>query len=365
MQLMNEKTRSGIKFSIIIPIYNVAPYLRGCLDSVCESADRVGGVEVICVDDGSPDNSGEILDEYREKVSKLQGFKVSGEESFKVPAFQGFKVSGEVGFKVIHQKNAGVSAARNRGIEEARGEWILFVDGDDQMMPETLSFLADAVKDADFDLLQYGCAEVDAQDAKVPYVPCPIARYAMEGDDGVARAYRATRNLLVWNGCFRRSLIGDVRFKKMHPGEDSLFADEMFVRARCVAVTDTVLYRYLQRAESVMHVQRLSPVLSAIQSLRLRYDLLTHWNRYGAIRSGVKKLCLTTSGQIAERMRGLQGEDLKSAWLAFIDTGCVIFAGSFPYRLAFYLESKWLINLLIYRQFVLRKTVARLRRRFK
>ena len=336
-------------FSIIIPVYGVERYLRKCLDSVLEAVSAVTcPVEVICIDDGSPDGSGTILDEYKGEVEKSGG---------------GGRWTGK--FIVIHQQNAGVSAARNRGIEEAKGEWILFVDGDDQMMPETLSFLSVAVEDADFDFLQYGCAEVDAQDAKVAYVPRPIVWYGMTDDDGVSRAYHATRNLLTWNGCFRRSLIGDVRFKKMHPGEDSLFADEMFVRARRVAVTGTVLYRYLQRADSVMHVQRLAPVLCTIQSLRLRYDLLTRWNRYGAIRSGVKKLCLTTSGQIAERMKGLRGENLESAWRAFVEMGRVIFAESFPYHLVFRVGSKCLINLLVYRQYVLRKAAVRLRRRFK
>lgn len=339
-----------MKFSIIIPVYGVERYLRKCLDSVLEAVSAVTcPIEVICIDDGSPDGSGAILDEYREKVKKIG----EGEQ------WRGLSCV------VIHQENAGVSAARNRGIEEAKGEWILFVDGDDQMMPETLSFLSEAVDGADIDFLQYGCAEVDAQDVEVPYVPRPIMRYDMQKPDEVAQAYRATRNLLTWNGCFRRSLIGDVRFKKMHPGEDSLFADEMFVRARRVAVTGTVLYRYLQRADSVMHVQRLSPVLCAMESLRLRFELLTRWKHYGSIKTDAERVALTTAGQIAERMRGLKGEDLKAAWRAFVEMGRVVFARSILYRWAFCVESKWLINLLIYRQYALRKTVARLRRRFK
>lgn len=98
-----------IKLSIIIPVYNVAPYLRECLDSVLRASCLVprGAVEVICVDDGSTDGSSEILDSYLQ----LQ-FPTTN-------------------IKVIHQANQGVSAARNRGLEEARGEWIGFVDADD------------------------------------------------------------------------------------------------------------------------------------------------------------------------------------------------------------------------------------------
>ena len=100
-------------FSIIIPVYNVAPYLRECLDSVL--AQTFGDWEALCVDDGSTDGSGAILDEYAAKDSR---------------------------FKVIHQTNAGVSAARNKGLDEARGEWVGFLDADDVWANEWLSEIA-------------------------------------------------------------------------------------------------------------------------------------------------------------------------------------------------------------------------------
>lgn len=97
-------------FSIIIPVYNVAPYLRECLDSVL--AQTFKDWEAICVDDGSTDGSGEILDEYGARDKR---------------------------FRVVHQGNAGVSAARNRGLEEAKGEWVWFLDGDDLILPGALT----------------------------------------------------------------------------------------------------------------------------------------------------------------------------------------------------------------------------------
>lgn len=89
-------------FSIIIPVYNVAPYLRECLDSVL--AQIFTDWEAVCIDDGSTDGGGTILDEY---------------------------AAGDVRFKVIHQKNSGVSAARNVALDIATGEWVCFVDADD------------------------------------------------------------------------------------------------------------------------------------------------------------------------------------------------------------------------------------------
>ena len=96
-------------FSIIVPVYNVAPYLRECLDSVL--AQTFTDWECLCVDDGSTDESGVILDEYAQKDSR---------------------------FRVFHKPNAGVSAARNLGLDNVRGEWIWFVDSDDAICFDAL-----------------------------------------------------------------------------------------------------------------------------------------------------------------------------------------------------------------------------------
>ncbi len=88
--------------SIIIPVYNSENYLRRCIDSMLDSADM--NIEVLLINDGSKDNSGKICDEYSEKDHRV---------------------------KVFHQNNRGVSAARNKGIDEANGKWLYFVDSDD------------------------------------------------------------------------------------------------------------------------------------------------------------------------------------------------------------------------------------------
>ena len=92
------------KFSIVVPVYKVEAYLERCLGSLISQT--LTDIEIILVDDGSPDNCPRICDQYAKKDSRI---------------------------KVIHQKNAGVSAARNKGLEYATGEWILFCDSDDWM----------------------------------------------------------------------------------------------------------------------------------------------------------------------------------------------------------------------------------------
>ena len=90
------------KVSIILPVYNVAPCLRRCMDSIINQTYR--NIEIICIDDGSTDKSGEILDEYAKADNRIN---------------------------VLHMNNSGVASARNTGLSLASGEYLLFVDGDD------------------------------------------------------------------------------------------------------------------------------------------------------------------------------------------------------------------------------------------
>lgn len=110
-----------IFISIIVPVYNVEKYLRECLDSISQL--KAVTWEAILVDDGSTDISGQICDEYAKQDSR---------------------------FRVIHQKNAGVSAARNAGLEAAEGEWIWFVDSDDSINPDFEISNPEVLDDADY-----------------------------------------------------------------------------------------------------------------------------------------------------------------------------------------------------------------------
>lgn len=111
------------KISIIVPVYNVERYLRRCLDSI--AAQTFADWECICVDDGSPDGSGKILDEYAANDSR---------------------------FRAIHKENGGVSSARNAGLDAAKGEWIAFVDADDWVERDYLKSWYPAVEKNDYDI---------------------------------------------------------------------------------------------------------------------------------------------------------------------------------------------------------------------
>ena len=113
--------------SIIVPVYNVEAYLRRSLNSIL--AQTIPNWECICVDDGSPDGCGAILDEYAARDAR---------------------------FVVIHKENGGTSTARNAGLDAARGEYISFVDPDDWIEPNTYELALSAARETDADLVQWG-----------------------------------------------------------------------------------------------------------------------------------------------------------------------------------------------------------------
>ena len=108
-----------MKISIIVPVYNTEKYLKRCIDSILSQ--NYADFELLLVDDGSTDGSGALCDSYQQKDSRV---------------------------RVFHQKNAGVSAARNYGVDQAQGEWVCFVDSDDEVLPD---YLSDMIKAADTD----------------------------------------------------------------------------------------------------------------------------------------------------------------------------------------------------------------------
>ena len=116
--------------SVIVPVYNSEKYLNRCVDSILNQTYR--SIELILVDDGSPDNSGRICDEYAEKDSRV---------------------------RVIHKANAGVSAARNSGLEVASGDYATFVDSDDYIEPDMYSDMMEKVNQYNCDVVMCDCVK--------------------------------------------------------------------------------------------------------------------------------------------------------------------------------------------------------------
>ena len=123
----NTSIKKRPKVSVIVPVYKVEPWIRECMDSLVNQT--LQEIEIIAVDDGSPDNCGKILDEYADKYKE--------------------KV------KVIHQQNGGVQKARNAGLDAATGEYIALVDSDDYVHPKTYEIAYEYAKKDNVDMLNF------------------------------------------------------------------------------------------------------------------------------------------------------------------------------------------------------------------
>ena len=203
------------KFSIVIPVYNVALYLRKCLDSVCNQT--YDDWECICVDDGSTDGSGAILNEYAAKDARI---------------------------KVVHQTNAGVSAARNAGIEAAVGEYLMYVDSDDWIEPDSLQDFVEVLDRERPDGLlvepckynvKIGGKKLQLREVNVTWHDMLLGKYSKAGGYPFSRIYR-------------HSLFSNVRFSiGVKLREDYLyFAEAMTMQARWT-VAEKPFYHYNAR----------------------------------------------------------------------------------------------------------------------
>ena len=129
-----------IKISIIVPVYRAEKYLNRCVDSILSQT--YTALEVILVDDGSPDQSGAMCDGYAKKDSRV---------------------------KVIHQKNRGVAAARNRGLDMAAGDYITFVDSDDYIDPDMYLSMIRIIREYDCDVVMCDCIKEKGNKSQ-PYI---------------------------------------------------------------------------------------------------------------------------------------------------------------------------------------------------
>ena len=210
------------KVSVIIPVYNAGKYLRACLDSVINQTHK--NIQIVAVNDGSTDNSGEILDEYAENYKNI---------------------------KVFHTENRGVCAARNMGLDNADGEWIAFLDADDYLALNAIEILySDGIKyNADIlsGLLKEGVEES---------VFCETAETCVwTGLEGIEKALEDDR--FTYSSCaklYKREFIKDVRFvegRKIH--EDSYFVFCALLKKPMFVVKDAYIYNARTNENSASH----------------------------------------------------------------------------------------------------------------
>ena len=209
--------------SIIVPVYNGAEYLDRCVASVV--AQTLKDWELILVDDGSTDGSCALCDRWAQRDPRI---------------------------RVIHQKNSGVSAARNTGLDAARGEYVGFVDADDYIAPETYAVALEGLENAD--LVMWDAVTVWA-DGRTEPDTIPL----LSGDANLTRQDMTPELLCLMAGSvcrclYRRSLIGDIRFPAgIKFSEDRLFNLQAMGRTERLRYLKTPLYYRLMHSASAVH----------------------------------------------------------------------------------------------------------------
>ena len=241
-----------MKLSIIVPIYNVAPYLRKCVDSLL--AQDISDYEIILVDDGSTDDSGTIADEIVREAMGNGQWAIDNETNRQSP------IANSPTLRVIHQENAGLSAARNTGIAAAQGDYIIFVDSDDYLLPNVLGALMEQVELDSLDVLRFRYQNVrENGEVFVPHegMKTDYNDYSAIPTDGLCFL-----NERMWVQCYVVQFLVKadiVRQELFTPGiyfEDIDWTPRMLLHAERVASTDLVVYNYLWREGSITLSQK-------------------------------------------------------------------------------------------------------------
>ncbi|MBE6319902.1 MAG: glycosyltransferase [Bacteroidales bacterium] len=257
-----------MKLSIIVPIYNVAPYLRKCVDSLL--AQDITDYEIILVDDGSTDDSGAIADEIVREV-------MGDESNCQSP------IANNPTLSVIHQENAGLSVARNAGIAKAQGEYIWFVDSDDYLEPNVLGKLMEQIERDNLDVLRFRYQNVkESGEAFAPYKDMTNYNdYSATPTDGLTFLNERMGNqCYAWQFILRAELCLEETFTPGIYFEDTDWTPRMLLRATRVASTELVVYNYLWREGSITLSQK--DIQKQRKQLQDKIDLLGKLNDWGS-----------------------------------------------------------------------------------
>lgn len=222
-----------IKLSIIVPVYNVAPYLRKCVNSLLSQ--DYEDYEIILIDDGSTDGSGAICDEYAQRVNSEEG-RVNS-------------------IKVIHRENGGLSAARNAGLSAAKGEYVCFVDSDDYWQPNVLRGLIEQVERESLDVLRFDYQNVNERyEVYLPYKyphQVDLQVGVVDGETYLNKRMGYTCYAVMY--IMRKSNVP--LFTKGIHFEDVDWLPRMMLKAKRVNGANSIVYNYLTRQGSITQTQ--------------------------------------------------------------------------------------------------------------
>ena len=208
--------------SVIIPVYKVEQYLGRCVRSVAGQTYK--NLEILLIDDGSPDRCGEMCDSFAANDPRI---------------------------RVIHQKNGGLSSARNAGIDQSSGQWIFFVDSDDFIHSDCIRQLMEAAEMNGADIASCGFEKTEDDtirgDIRFP------ATEVISRDEAMRRLILEDDTSFSWGKLFRRELFPNIRFPEGRTFEDLATTHLLVNRCRAVACVSAPYYGYYQNPASISH----------------------------------------------------------------------------------------------------------------
>lgn len=249
-----------VRFSIIVPVYNVEKYLRRCLDSICNQT--FTDIEIIIIDDGSNDSSREIYESYAQKDERIV---------------------------VIRQENQGQSAARNAGMSRASGEYIVFVDSDDYIDEDTCERFNKVIETGSPEII-IGNAIVHEGKRLYPMAHTNLHENTVYTGIEYSRLSINAREwyCVVWLGCYNRHFIeqNDLHFKTGIYHEDLELQPRLFLNAKTIMFVEKPFYHYCLRPNStttsnskVFINKKLTDVMSVLEDWKQIFSL----EQYGSI----------------------------------------------------------------------------------
>lgn len=275
------------RISVIVPIYKVEAYLDKCVQSIVDQT--YTNLEIILVDDGSPDRCGQMCDAWAEKDSRI---------------------------RVVHKENGGLSDARNAGLAVATGQLVSFIDSDDWIDPEFLQTLYDALEQNDAQIAECGIRLVDGEGR--------VLSRRGPGESGAIGKIEALRRLVledgvyqtVWNKLYRQDVIGDILFEKGKYNEDDFWTYQIFDRIERLALVDKPMLNYLQRGGSIMGQGYSLKRLDGLEARYLRWQFLQKYEELACLTR--QQFIFDCMWQLQCALRLLRDEDRRTAVKAIL-----------------------------------------------
>lgn len=239
--------RTDVKISVIVPVYNVEKELPRCIESLLTQTYL--NFELLLINDGSSDGSPEIMERYAEKDPRI---------------------------RTLHKKNGGVSSARNRGLEQAKGEYVCFVDADDAVAPQYMEWLYLALRQSGEAVAICRDVRVNDFEKEAPFKALPEKMPETERMD--LRQYTFwDENGCLWccRGMMKTESLRDIRYdEELSIGEDALFMAKALLKAGGYIYLPCGLYAYYMRDGSALHQETFKPK---------QFSEITAWERIYAL----------------------------------------------------------------------------------